>query len=232
MKTFNFLVLIILSMMISSCNNDTSSASSPSDEIDNINIRLYKDPQQLNPFFASSSVAREVFQYIFVPLADYHHENLKLSPILIKEVPVGQLEEINGTDCISFTMELRPEATWSDGHPITNKDLDFTYKMVNHALSNASGWSTYFTELKSLQADPTNDRKYTISFDKDYLLALDASVTVNIMPAHMYDTEGIVSNMTLEQIQASTVEDSDSTLVNLFEKINSAVNNDRLSRVS
>jgi ABC-type transport system substrate-binding protein len=45
-----------------------------------LDIRLPKEPEKLNPVFFPNSIAREVCQYIFLPLADYDPLTMELQP--------------------------------------------------------------------------------------------------------------------------------------------------------
>lgn len=220
----HLITLICIGLLLGSCQNDkatkTKQASSKQASIEEINIRLSRDPNLINPFYYPTSTGREVFQYIFLPLADFHPETLELHPILITAMPKGKLETINDTECISYTMELRPEAQWSDGKEITNLDVDFTLKMINHPLGKAAGWKPYFSELKSVQLDPSNKKKFTISFAKDYLLSLEASTTINLMPAHLFDPTSSLARYQITDLVGSQKTDFDSLEIQLFEKIN------------
>lgn len=223
------ILYFIISLLFCSCKNDnpkiqSGDIDSSLGSIEEINIRLPRDPQQINPFFAPGPRGREVFQYIFLTLADFHPDDLQLYPILITEIPTGKIESINGVECISYTMELRPDAKWSDGTAISNTDVDFTFKMINHPLGQASGWKPFFTELKSVKTDPNNSKKFTVSFAKDYMLSLEATSTINLMPAHIYDPTAILNKYKITDLISGAETKYDTSETQLFEKINAAAN--------
>ena len=209
--------------MLYSCGSDkNTSTTSQNANLENINIRIEKDPQNINPFFAASASGREIYQYIFLSLADFHAETLELSPILIEEIPKGIIENRDDENIITYNMSLVPEAKWSDGQPITNKDIVFTYNMINHALSNASGWKPFFSQLKSVTADSGDKKKFSVSFDADYMLSLEAATTINLMPAHVYDPNGVITAMDIKDVLASSKENQEAEVVALFDKINAS----------
>jgi len=157
--------------------------------ISELNIRISKDPAKLNPIFNPSSSAREVFQYIYLPLADYHPEDLILSPILIEEIP----EEKSDDDNIIYTVNIREDAVWSDGQPITGLDYAFTVKAIKLPLSNTGAWRSLVNNIKDVKVDPSNPKQFSIYVDKNYMLALEVCLTIDLLPAHIYDKENALA---------------------------------------
>ena len=196
MKTRHFL-LALIALFFFSCNSDTKTTSAA--DLDEINIRLSRDPQKINPFFAPSALGREVYQYVYLALANYHPKTLKLSPILITKVPDGRIEIIDGEEQIAYDIEFRPEARWSDGQPITARDYIFTLQTVVHPVSKISAWKPYFQYLKGFkqQDDP---RKLTVYFDANYMLSKEVALTPPIMPAHIFDPNKVLSQKKVTEI--------------------------------
>ena len=73
---------LLASLSIFSCKADKNSPDNT------INIRIKKDPERINPLLFPNPTAREIYQYIHLPLADFDPQSLELTPILIKEIPV------------------------------------------------------------------------------------------------------------------------------------------------
>ena len=217
MKMPHFL-LVLLTLILLSCSSDTTSNRTEQAEI---NIRLDRDPQKINPFFAPSARGREVFQYIFLAVADYHPKTLELSPILITKIPEGRIEQVGEEQHIAYDLEFRPEAKWSDGQPITGLDYIFTIKAVNHPDSKASAWKPYFQALKGfkLQDDP---RKVTVYFDANYMLSREIALTPPLMPAHLYDPNEIITKKDLVDLMDANYSPTDTIETNIMETINSS----------
>ena len=107
---------------------DTSDAES--------SIRLSSDMSQidtLNPFTAVFNEALIVLNYEYEPLAGIV-ETGDYGGILAKDFKV---------DGKTWTYEIQPEATWSDGEPVTADDVVWTYEAVmnNKPLQVANGES-------------------------------------------------------------------------------------------
>ena len=129
------LYLIIALGLVISCQNDKKSSSSSETPFD-VSIRLEKEPGSINPFFAPTSIGRTVYQYIFLPLADFHPQTLKLYPILIKNIPIGYEHVLeDGKKTIAYDIEFKDDAQWKDGAAVTAEDYSFTINMLKHPLS-------------------------------------------------------------------------------------------------
>ncbi|NNE26200.1 MAG: hypothetical protein HKN09_05105, partial [Saprospiraceae bacterium] len=211
--------VVIGILAITGCNTDSSSSSA---SLDTINIGINRDPQRINPFYSPSSVGREIFQYIFLPLADFHPDDLELTPILIKEIPDGVVDDESGL--IAYTIEFKSDARWSDGTAITANDYIFTLKAINHPLCKASAWKPYFRFFKDAVADASNNKKLTVYLQKDYMLSKELSLTTCIMPTHVYDSNNVLDNYTIAQIQQMDAAPSDSMEIQVFDKLNASVN--------
>ncbi len=222
MKTKALLCFVLLAFMLS-CSTDTKKTKSEAGTLEEINIRLPKDPERVHPIFSPQNAGRQVFQNIFLSLADFHPESLELTPILIKAIPEGTIKEVNGEEWIHFDIEFKDDATWSDGTAITAKDYLFTMNMIKHPSSAANAWRPYFSNLRMIKLDQENPKKLTVAFKK-YMLALEAATTINLMPAHIYDPKGTVTNLSLTKISEQGYEEKDTTLNSIFEKINNSVN--------
>lgn len=220
-------LIVVCILCLSACGadkSDTSQSKTNATELENISIRLDKDPQQLSPFYSPSSRGRQVYQYVFVPLADYHTETLELSPVLLTEVPDGIMEKKDGKEVITFNMTLRPEAKWSDGQAITNRDVVFTYNVILHPLGKAVKWKPLFTQLVAVTADEKDEKKFSVSFERNYMVARDAASTIFLLPAHIYDPNHLIKEVNLDKLRTESKETYSSELVAVYDKANNSAN--------
>lgn len=165
-----------------------------------LNVRIKGDPGRLCPIFASSSAdAREVYPYIFLQLGEYNPETLNLSPILAKTIP--QVEDIldgpyKGGTRIEY--EILADAVWQDGTPITADDYIFTIKAVKHPLVNADRWRNLLSKITEVNILSDDKKKFEVLFKEDYTSALELSVSIEFLPAHIYDSKQILTNISQE----------------------------------
>ena len=215
------LIFLILVFLLGCSDQKTVSTSS---EDYNCNIRINRDPGRINPFYAPTSYGRELFQYIFLPVADFHPDDLALSPILIKEIPEAkEYVDASGNEFISYDITFKNNAKWSDGTPITNTDYAFTVKAIKHPASKATRWKPYFDFIKDVMLDPNDDKKLSIIMDKDYMLSKEAALTICIMPAHVFDADNKLSTVAVKTL-TSDYEETDPAMTELIEGVNASMN--------
>lgn len=219
LRAFVALLVSVSLISISSCGPDDKKQTSDKNENTEINIRLNKDPKVVNPFFSPSDLGRQIYQYSYLPLADFHPETLKLYPILITAIPDGQLRTFNGEACIAYDIMIRPEATWSDGQPITSADYAFTIKMIKHPQSKIRAWKPYFEYLKEVELDPENNKKMTVYYDKNYMLSKEATLTMFLMPRHVFDSEDAMGDISLPTLSNESYTTSDTSELNVLNAV-------------
>ncbi len=212
------LVLSLITLLFFSCQPVTQETN----ELSEINIRLNRDPQRINPIYSPTSVGREVFQYIFLPLADFHPDDLTLHPILIESIPEAYTPDRENT--VAFDIAFKDDALWSDGTPVTASDYIFTLKAIKHPLCKASAWKQYFAFFQHVEEDSKSNKKLTVYLDKEYMLSKELALTTCLMPEHIYDPEGILRSSSLSEISSLDPASLDSSHVKLFEHINGAAN--------
>jgi len=95
-----------------------------------VTIGEIQEPVTLNPFAegGDDSVMSVVGQAYLAGVYDIDGETLELTPELVTELPsVGNGGVvINDDGTLTVRYQIRDEAVWSDGAPITGYDLDFT----------------------------------------------------------------------------------------------------------
>ncbi len=217
MYNLRFLILAGLSMLILSCKTD------PKNQENVINIRIKKDPERLNPLIFPHPVSREVYQYIHLPLADFDPKTLQLSPILIKSIPVEMsIDTGKYVGGIAFDVELVDDAKWDNGDPITAEDYIFTLKAVNLPLTNAGKYRDLTQNISDIQPDVNNAKKFKVIFAKDYMLALETAITMEIYPRYFYDSLNILGKYNFSYFTEKNEDkiNSDSTLVKFADQFN------------
>ena len=99
-------------------------------------VRLSGEPERLNPLTTEEANAMQVMSYMFPTLLDFDPKTLELTPVLAKSRPIiatidtGKLK--GGT---SYTYEIRDEAMWDNGTPVTAADFVFTVKATFQIIS-------------------------------------------------------------------------------------------------
>ena len=194
MNPLKFLSFLLL-FTILSCSNEQQGS-----KVDSIKILLPQDPERLNPVYDSRSIGREVYQYMHLPIADYHPEKLTLYPILIEEIPILEKDDKGNF----YLLEFKKNITWNDGTPITTKDYEFTLKSVLHPETVVKSWKPYLRQINALEI--IDDKKCKVYIDDSYMLSLEITCTPYLLPFHNYEKGAAIMKHSLAEIKEMTAE--------------------------
>jgi peptide/nickel transport system substrate-binding protein len=106
-----------------------------------LRIGISDEPDNLNPMFAHTDATDQVDALIFAPVFRYDPRGA-LVPELATEVPTYANGGIS-RDSKTITLHWRRGVRWSDGAPLTPRDLRFTWRAVMNKNNNTKavyGW--------------------------------------------------------------------------------------------
>lgn len=188
------------------CSNNESSVSAKKTDDPNVIIHSLDDPKVLNPLMSTGANASHIEGNIFESLLTIDTETLEMKPYLAVSRPeVKELTEGPYAGSISLSYEIRPEATWDNGEPITGYDYLFTMKAINHPLVEAQNLRAYTELLDSVYINPENPKQFTVFFKKRYMLAEPISGFI-IMPSYAYDPNGYLKNVSLSSLKKAAAD--------------------------
>lgn len=141
-----------------------------------LTLSLSANPSRLNPLLATDSASSEVANWLFNGLVKYSPEG-KIIPDLCEK-----WEFISPTQ-LEFT--LRKNLVWSDGTPLTTKDVVFTYKLTKRD-DIFSPYTDEFRFVKDVVA--LSQTRLRVTYSQPYFKALDIWMSA-ILPAHILDKE-------------------------------------------
>ena len=173
-------------------------------------IHELSDTDMLNPTNYQSADAGYYLAQIFQGLWGTNPTNLKEEPILAKELPKEEYDE--STKLLKYTCEIRDEAKWDNGSPITAEDVIFSLKMYKAPVLNNEPNRPYFELISDVITYPENPKKLTIVCNKKYILAKSVCGTFLVMPRYVYDPKNIMKKFSLKDINenmAKVAEDPD-----------------------
>ena len=159
-------------------------------------IRLDADADRLNPLLSTYAYARVVYEQLYSFLVVQDPVSSELIPQLAASLP-ERSETPEGL--IAYTYEIRKEAMWDDGSPITANDYLFTLKAALNPKVPAQRLRPYLAFIKGVQVDPANPRRFTVLSEK-YILAEEAiGSALPVMQESHYDKEGLLGQIPVEQ---------------------------------
>ncbi|MFN8393560.1 MAG: ABC transporter substrate-binding protein [Bacteroidia bacterium] len=185
-------------------------------------VRIYhaNDPDRLHPYNARNAYATFIKEHIYMYLYDYDAQTMEHVPTLAKGAP-----EISA-DQLSYTYEIRPEATWDNGSPITAKDFEFSIKAVKLPLTDDAHQRNYYSFIKDIKLDPTNDRKFTVICSELFFLAETAISGMEVISREFYDPEHLLDNISVEAISTKPDDVSkDPAAIKFADAFNADINN-------
>ena len=118
-----------------------------------LDIRISKDPDRLNPIIYPKPGAGEIYSYIFVSPVDKNPITLEMKPVLTTALPKKTLTKEGD---IAYTFTFHDRAIWPDGLPVTGEDYLFTLKTINHPAVNAPTYRSTITFMERVIVDSLN----------------------------------------------------------------------------
>lgn len=196
---FAFVAAAVAVFSLFKCKNDGKPATDT--DKTTINVRLETDVEGLNPFLTNNANAIQVYQKIFLTLADFEPTSMEIKPILIKEMPVAVPIDTGAfKGGIRYDFEILPEAKWDNGQPITAADFIFTMKTILVPNVAAGIWRGYEDFLGDIQPDPANPKRFSVFAKKYYMLAVETLTGTPILPESIYDPTGILKKYAIRDL--------------------------------
>ena len=179
---------------------------------------ILSQPDGLHPYNNNSVMRSYIFSYTQRTLIRLDLESLEYIPDLLKELPTSS------DDNKTFYFELKDNIKWDDGSQLTNKDIEFSAKiMLCHLTDNSQIRPNYTSVIKSVKIDPNNPLKFSMN-------ALDINWTaktilggIYIQQKSFWDPNGIFDNISFEQILSRSFKETDE-ITDWFNKFNHADN--------
>lgn len=160
-------------------------------------IAMRAEPDGLNPITSTSNHARQVYEHIFQYLLDIDPQELKLRPVLAKSG--AEIEDITAGPLkggVAYTFEIREEAIWDDGKPVSGRDFLFSMKATLNPKIQAPRLRAFLSFIKDIQIDEDNPRRFTVSTnEKDIIGEESVAWSIPVMPEHIYDPEGLLKDI-------------------------------------
>ncbi len=213
-KTFKLLSLGLLTgLFLTACNETGGGGDKPITDEGNKSKRAgdpsvviweLDDPDRLNPITSTSASSRYIQNAIFSRLLEYSHKSIELEAQLAVGLPeIKEIEEGEYKGGMSLTYEIRPEAVWDDGKPLTAYDYVFTIKAIKNPMVNSGHVRPYYEFVSDIEVDAANNRKFTIYSKDRYFIAEEQSGDLHILPEHIYDAEGLMKKFSIKELNNS-----------------------------
>lgn len=161
-------------------------------------VLITSDPVNLHPCGSTSLNATTIQNLAQEFLLMVDQQKPQLVPVLAKSLPgISQ-------DGLQYTYELLDEAQWDDGSPITADDVIFTLKANKCPLTNNPFMKSYVENLKTIVADSSNPKKFTMVMKSPYVSNMSFVTGIPIISRKFFDPENILLHYTFDQFNDSS----------------------------
>jgi len=196
-----FLILALaLTFVLAGCGGGDSDGTT-NDNMSSENrvvMHALSDPEELTPLNANDNGSTIIFLNVFQTLVhlDYS-KDATVIPVLAKERP--KITKLPNGKMIA-EMEIREEAVWDNGEPITGHDIDFSLRVLKNPETDSKALKPYLEDIEDITIDKDNPKKFTLVYAKPYMAPETAMTDFYIIPAYVYDEEGIMEKFTVNDL--------------------------------
>ncbi|MFN8263670.1 MAG: ABC transporter substrate-binding protein [Chitinophagales bacterium] len=202
-----FLLIVVFSAVLSNSGNDSKTYK------DELVIHTLSDAQGLNPVTISDATSRRyVMPNIMQSMLYFDLKTMVLKPVLAKSMP--EVKEVG--DLMEITYEIRPEATWDNGKPVTVDDVLFSYKSILCPKVNSDNVKSSVDYVVDIKTYPDNPKKYTVICEKNIGAVEGTGYEVVILPEYVYDTKGLLKKYTISELTVENPKCADDKNVKEF----------------
>jgi peptide/nickel transport system substrate-binding protein len=138
-------------------------------------VGITQDVDSLNPFTGLVASAYELYQLNYDTLTDYGQKDFSTQPALAQKWDVS-------ADGLTWTYHLRSGVKWSDGEPLTARDVAYTFNRVMKGKYEKTNFGNYVAPLTSVEA--TDDLTVVMKLTKPTPIMLH--LYLYILPEHIW----------------------------------------------
>lgn len=151
MRKIQALLLSLLLLLLSFC-------SQPARQPDEVRVRLAIDPGNLSPISYNSQEALQIINLLYQSLLTVDLEDNTQKPGLALSLP-----EVERQDSLTlFHYQIRPEAEWTNGKPVTAQDVAFTLKALKAPFVRNEQIRSQIEFIEDIHLDSSNPRRFTL----------------------------------------------------------------------
>jgi peptide/nickel transport system substrate-binding protein len=150
MKAATMLLAAVVACLAGCTKNDSAPGMRhPWTHAGVLRVAVAEEPKNLNPLLAGTTIEIFIDRFMFEPLlsADAHGNTV---PMLAATVPAQANGGISA-DGLTITYHLRREAHWSDGVPVTARDVVWSWRAIENPNNDAVSRHGY-DEVRAINA--------------------------------------------------------------------------------
>lgn len=194
-------VILIITLSIG-CKNSGKNTKNE------VTIHLLSDPDKLTPYVSHTADATAIEQLMFQKLISWDYDKKEFVGVLAVKTPtMTEIREGAYKGGLKLDYEIRPEATWDNGTPVTGYDVAFSFKSILNPKTDCEHIRPYYDFLADVVVDSMNPKKFSIISNQKYILAEEYS-GYWVLPEYNYDPNKIMRHFTIPQLKGLKSSDS------------------------
>lgn len=138
-------------------------------------VALLNEVDSFNPFLGIEVESYEMWALTYDTLVDFAPDDLAIEPALATEWESSE-------DGLTWTFTIRDDVTWSDGEPLTARDVAFTFTRVIGDGPESATWSPWLAQVTSATA--TDDTTVVLELKKPN--GVFPMIPIPIVPEHIW----------------------------------------------
>ncbi len=138
-------------------------------------VGILHDVDSMNPFTGLVVEAYEMYQLMYDSLQSTSPEDFSPTPALASKQSVS-------ADGKTWTYTIRPGVQWSDGVPLTAKDVAYTYNRILKGSYEQTNWGGYLANVTSVTAPDDGTVVITTKVPSPGM----RNIPVPILPEHVW----------------------------------------------
>lgn len=181
---------------------------------DKLIVREMSDPESLNPIVSNDATAAEICSYIFETLLNQDKVSYELIPGL------ADLPEIS-EDYLEYTFTINKEARFSDGMPLTARDVIFTLKTIKNPFVDDEALRNYYEFIGKAEIDNGDEYRVKFTVSKPGWKAVYVLSLLQIIPKHILDPDNLTDTFQWNDLSDNRSNTVNSNMKRFAEFINS-----------
>lgn len=131
----------------------------------------------LTPFVSADAYGSEVQSYVLESLVNRNPDTMAWEGLIAKSWQVSE-------DGLTISFQMRDDVTFSDGVPLTAKDVVFTFNLMMNEAIEAPGERSVYGRIAAVEAK--SDYEVVFKFKEPYFQAFGLAGGLAILPEHFY----------------------------------------------
>lgn len=199
--SYRIIVIALVCLMLANCKGKKSDSGTDGKNI--LLARAMSDPDMLNPINLTSADGRLTANLIFMSLLGTDPKDYHLTPALAVSRPkITEVTDGEWKGGMKLEYEIRPEAIWDNGSPVTANDYVFTLKALLNPNTKCAQLKPYYEWVADVAVDKDNPRKFTVYAKEKYFMVEEFS-GYYVLPEYNYDPAHIMVKFSIKDMNTS-----------------------------